>query len=191
MTLKDSRLLALSFALEIKGAFHLSQNSWNFGWYIKWNGLFRDMDQLWRWSTLTGPVISVGRTEMSLSIWQNCCPMHRSFVSCLQNNNQKRGGLDRVCATGMYLSIGHVEFPKFQTEIFVEWKAPCLSLVALKGKREKDNVKIMERRWPLSNSVSSIPPDFATASWQRGLNSLLVELRRASVEVREFSNLLA
>ena len=43
-------------------------------------------------------------------------------------NNQKRGGLGRVCATGMYSSIGHVEFPKFQTVIFVEWKAPTVSL---------------------------------------------------------------
>ena len=40
--------------------------------------------QLWMWFTLTGPLISVGRTEMSLSIWQNCCPQYRSFVSCLQ-----------------------------------------------------------------------------------------------------------
>ena len=26
----------------------------------------------------------VGRTEMSLSIWQNCCPQNRSFESCLR-----------------------------------------------------------------------------------------------------------
>ena len=30
--------------------------------------------------------------------------------------------MGRVCATGMYRSNGHVEFPKFQTGIFVEWK---------------------------------------------------------------------
>ena len=41
-----------------------------------------------------------------------------------KNNNQTRGGSSRVCATGMYRSIGHVTFPKFQTGIFVEWKAP-------------------------------------------------------------------
>ena len=38
-------------------------------------------------ATLTGPVMSVGRSEMSLSICQNCCPQYRSFVSfvsCLQ-----------------------------------------------------------------------------------------------------------
>ena len=42
-----------------------------------------------------------------------------------KNNNQTRGGLVRVCATGMYHSIGHVELPKLQTGIFVEPKAPC------------------------------------------------------------------
>ena len=35
-----------------------------------------------------------------------------------KNNNQTRGGLGRVCAIEMYRSIGHVEFPKFQTGIF-------------------------------------------------------------------------
>ena len=42
--------------------------------------------------------------------------------------NQMRGGLGRVCATGMYRSIEHVEFPKFQTGIFVEWKAPSVMI---------------------------------------------------------------
>ena len=44
--------------------------------------------------------------------------------------NQTRGGFGRVCTTGMsrgmYSSIGHVEFPKFQNGIFVEWKAPIV-----------------------------------------------------------------
>ena len=37
----------------------------------------------------SGPALKVvhfdrcGRTEMSLSIWQNCCPQYRPFVSCL------------------------------------------------------------------------------------------------------------
>ena len=46
-----------------------------------------------------------------------------------KNNNQTRGGLGRVCPTGMYSSIGHVKFLKFQTGIFVEWKAPHVSLL--------------------------------------------------------------
>ena len=75
---------------ESKGAFHSTQNSGNFGWYIKRERTYsfwsdRNVrNQLWRWSTLTGLVISIGRTEMSLSVWQNCCPKYRSFVSCLQ-----------------------------------------------------------------------------------------------------------
>ena len=40
------------------------------------------------------------------------------------HNNKTRGGLGRVCATGMYRSIEHVKFPTFQTGILVEWKAP-------------------------------------------------------------------
>ena len=35
-----------------------------------------------------------------------------------------RGGLGLICAARMYHSIGHMEFPKFHTGIFVEWKAP-------------------------------------------------------------------
>ena len=44
------------------------------------------------------------------------------------HNNKTRGGLGRVCATGMYRSIEHLRFPKFQTGIFVEWKAPLMIL---------------------------------------------------------------
>ena len=50
----------------------------------------------------------------------NCCPQYRCFVFC----NQTRGALGRVFATGRDCSIGHVEFPKFHTGIFIEWKAP-------------------------------------------------------------------
>ena len=78
------------------GAFHSTQHSGNFGCHIKWNGPFRFgptgiRDQLWRWSTVTGLVISVGRTEMSLSICQNCCPQYRSFLSCLQDQVVSNG----------------------------------------------------------------------------------------------------
>ena len=52
-------------------------------------------------------------------------------------NNQTRGGLGRVCATGMYRSIAHVEFPKFQTRIFVEWKVtPDLKIFPFKQKAQ-------------------------------------------------------
>ena len=38
--------------------------------------------------------------------------------------NQTSGPQGQVCATGMYRSIEHVEFPEFQTGIVIEWKAP-------------------------------------------------------------------
>ena len=36
-----------------------------------------------------------------------------------KNNNQTRGGLGRVCVTGMYRFIGHVKFSKFQPEFLL------------------------------------------------------------------------
>ena len=43
------------------------------------------------------------------------------------------GGLGLICATGMYRSIGHVEFPKFQTGIFDELKALKFSKTKLQS----------------------------------------------------------
>ena len=74
-------------------------------------------------STLKGPVISVGWTEMSLSIWQIVVLSAAPLYPACKNNKETPGGLGRVCVTGMYRTIWHVEFPKFQTGIFVEWKA--------------------------------------------------------------------
>ena len=104
-------------------------------------------DQLWRWSTLTGLVISVGishffwkfssgtnrRNVFDLTpnrkfrkFWLNgkrplsklLSPVPLFCILLTRLNNQTHGGLGRVCATGMYRSNGHVEFPKFQTEFF-------------------------------------------------------------------------
>ena len=41
--------------------------------------------------TVTGLVILVGRTEMSVSICQNSCPQYRSFLSCLQDQVVSNG----------------------------------------------------------------------------------------------------
>ena len=57
-------------------------------------------------------------------------PVPTFFYPACKNNNQTRGGLGRVCATGTYRSTGHVELPKFQTWIFVEWKARLLYRVS-------------------------------------------------------------
>ena len=48
-----------------------------------------------------------------------------------KNKNQMRSGLGRVCATRMYRSVVHVEFLKFQTGIFVEWKVLIVCNVKL------------------------------------------------------------
>ena len=61
----------------------------------------------------------------------NCCPQHCSSVLCkpdyYTHKIQMCGGLDRDCATGIYPSTGRVEFPKFQTGLFLEWKVPRIS----------------------------------------------------------------
>ena len=74
---------------------------------------------------LTDPVISVARTKISLTILQIVAPSTALLYIAYKNKNKTRGGLDRVCATGtMYRSIGHLEYMKFQTGIFVKWKTP-------------------------------------------------------------------
>ena len=75
-------LLENSWILKRKGFFHLAQNSGNFllvhqmeqtvSVWFNWN----IRDQLWRWSSLTGLVILVSWTEMSLSfLTKYCCPL--------------------------------------------------------------------------------------------------------------------
>ena len=47
-------------------------------------------------------------------------PSAALLYPAFKTNNQKLGGLGRVCATGMNRSIGLVEFLKLQSGIFVE-----------------------------------------------------------------------
>ena len=63
------------------GAFHSTQKSGNFGWYTKWNGSFR-----------FGPTGIVGTSFV---------PSTALLYPASKNNNLTRGGLGRVCATGM------------------------------------------------------------------------------------------
>ena len=44
-----------------------------------------------------------------------------------------------VCAIGMYYFTWHVEFRKFQTRIFVEWKAPFISKEGFQMPQAQDN----------------------------------------------------
>ena len=74
-----------------------------------------------------------------------------------KNNNQTRGrgGLGRVWATGMYRSIGRVEFPKFQNGIFVEWKAPSFSLFGASKTSESTARLSLAERWMITEFADS------------------------------------
>ena len=50
-------------------------------------------------------------------------PRTAHLYPAYKHDNQTRNGFGLVCATVMHHSIGHVDFPKFYTGIFVEWKA--------------------------------------------------------------------
>ena len=79
-------------------------------------------NQHWRWSTVTGLVISVGRTEMCLSICQNCCPQYHSFVSCLQEqvvSNGKSNILNQLQFFSIF-DICHKEWLSEKTGQFLE-----------------------------------------------------------------------
>ena len=107
---------------ESLGPFHSTQNSGHFGWYIKWN---RRLVQ----PEYSGPALKVALFDRSgpFPFGKIVFPSTALLYPAYKNNNQTRGGLGRVCATGMYRSIGHVEFPKFQMGIFLEWKARNIS----------------------------------------------------------------
>ena len=102
-----------------KGTFHSTQNSGNFGWYIKSNRPFRfGLTRIFR--TSGGPLWLV-RSFRSLGpkspfqFDKIVVPSTSFLFPAYENNNQTHGGLGWVCATGMYHSIGHMKFPKFQT----------------------------------------------------------------------------
>ena len=63
-------------------------------------------DKLWRWFTLTSPLISVGPTEKSLPFDKIVVPSTALlYPSCSRNNKQTRGGLERICETGMNFTL--------------------------------------------------------------------------------------
>jgi len=96
---------------------------------IKWNVPFQ-FHLTWLFGTCFegGQLWSV---RLSRSVGPKCpfpfekivVPSTALLYPAYNNNNQTRGGLGRVFVTGMYRSIGHVEFRKFQSGVFVEWKA--------------------------------------------------------------------
>ena len=106
-----------------KGTFHSTQNSGNFGWYIKSNRPFRfGLTRIFR--TVSGGPLWLVRSFRSLGpkspfqFDKIVVPSTSFLFPAYENNNQTHGGLGWVCATGMYHSIGHMKFLKFQTRFF-------------------------------------------------------------------------
>ena len=84
-------------------------------------------EHLWRWSTLTGLVISVGQTNMSLCTCKTVVPSTALLYLTYKNNDQTRGGLGRVCATRMCHSIqGTWNFRNFKLKFLLNGKHPCI-----------------------------------------------------------------
>ena len=105
-----------------KGTFHSTQNSGNFGWYIKSNRPFRfGLTRIFR--TSGGPLWLVRSFRLlgpksPFQFDKIVVPSTSFLFPAYENNNQTHGGLGWVCATGMYHSIGHMKFLKFQTRFF-------------------------------------------------------------------------
>ena len=112
------------------GAFHSTQNFEIFGWYIKWNGPF--------WFGLTetfgtrfeGGPLSTDWTFRSVGpkcpfpfdkiVVPSTAPLYPGY----KNNNQTRGGLGRVYATGRYRSKRLANFRNFKSEFLLNGKRP-------------------------------------------------------------------
>ena len=112
-----------------KAVFHSTQNSGNF----KCNGPCRFGPTGKFGTSFEGG--SLWPVRLSLSVEPKCpspfvkivVPITAVLYPAFKNNNQSRGCLGRVFATGMYRYIGHVKsVPKFRTGIFVEWKTPLV-----------------------------------------------------------------
>ena len=80
-------------------------------------------DQLWRWSTLTVLVISVGRSHRNV-FFHLTKPLFPVPLICILLSRTITELYLRWRLSRVYCSIGRVKFPKFHTGIFVEWKAP-------------------------------------------------------------------
>ena len=89
-----------------------------------------------RWEYLESPLRMVHcdrfyQSDRNVSsIWQigftcrNLGPQAALWFPAHSYNNQTRGGLGRVCATGMYRSIWYVEFWNFKPEFLFNGKHP-------------------------------------------------------------------
>ena len=83
------------------------------------------LDHLQRWSSFTGPLISVGPDRNVPFHFLNCCPQYRSFLSCLQEKYLKARSLESGLYNWNVPFPKQVEFRKFSNQnFFFERKAP-------------------------------------------------------------------
>ena len=119
-------------------------------------------DQLWRWSTLTGLVISVGWSlgpKCPFPFDKIVVPTTALLYPAYKNKNQTRSGLGQVCATGMYHPLGTWNFRNFKPEFFLNRKHhrtvfgfqfwPSISHILEMADRRSENVPLV----PYSNSA--------------------------------------
>ena len=78
---------------------------------IKWNKPFRFGP-----TEYLGPPLKVGGTESPFPFDKIVVPSTALLHPAYKNNNQRGGGLGRVCATGMYRSLGTWNFRNFKPE---------------------------------------------------------------------------
>ena len=68
------------------------------------------------------------------------------------------GGLSQVCAAETSKPLAVVEFPKFQTGIFVEWKSPWESIqYTSSGCKERQFCK-----WPFGQAANAVVANFSS-----------------------------
>ena len=124
-------------------------------------------DQLWRWSTLTGLVISVGRTEMTLSIWQNVVPSTALLYPAYKNNNQPE------CT----VPLGKWNFRNFELEFLLNGKRPRLPFADF------------QRHFEHVMNKASVGKSWQSGISLTGLGRSLQQLAMVSEWIRELQNL--
>ena len=146
-------------------------------------------DQLWRWSTLTGLDISVGRNEMSPSIWQNCCSQYRSFVFCLQEQYPNARCLGLGLCNRNVLFHWAWNFRNFKPEFLLNGKRPMYPLYRITF---HINMTARITRTINGSHTSSIVPEWLARErvwWTKSslLNNYLLPSQRLSSSPLFFS----
>ena len=111
-------------------AFHSTQNSWNFGWYIKWNRPFRfGPTRIFETRFEGSPLWPV---RSFLSVGPKCpfpldkivFPSTALLYPAYKNNNQTRAGLIGSLQPECTVPLGTWNFRNFKPEFLLNGKRP-------------------------------------------------------------------